>query len=852
MKSKKYREIVENRFLIYNSLFLNLPFQDIYKTGTLLPIFEQHCEEGFKQEKSPVEIVDTFFSEVVPQAEGRGKFELLFRFIQYVERQIVLFDSIEDATFPKINEVNGKGSVKELINRAASDSKVEELFQCMDEFGLRIVLTAHPTQFYPGHVLAIITDLSRAIRENDLTKIDLILQQLGKTPFINRQKPTPYDEAVSLCWYLENVFYEVVPEIVSKISERASEQDINFQNHGLISIGFWPGGDRDGNPYVNHETSMKVAGRLRNTALKCYYRDIRKVRRRITFKTVDQNLMDIEHKIFNSVYGDSSKGYKGVEQLEDDLKLASGILEREHGGLFGNLLDEFRLKIGIFGFHLATLDIRQDSRKHRQLWRSLSGDESFEFIVDKKSQAGQLREMLDVGLKNEAPEEAGEFLTEMLETFRVIPQIQTLLGERGCNRYIISNSMCPADIIAVFALARKYISKSDLLLDIVPLFESIDVLAASPQIMKMLYELPEYSEHLRKRGNQQTIMLGFSDGTKDGGYLQANYSIFKAKEELTRISREYGIEAIFFDGRGGPPSRGGGNTHAFYSSLGPNIEAREIQLTIQGQTISSNFGNAEACRYNLEQLLTAGLQNKLYPNEKKLLAEKDRDVLEKLATESRKAYLELKAHPAFVPYLERATPLGFFGKVNIGSRPVKRGGDGPLKIEDLRAIPFVGSWAQMKQNVPGYYGLGHVIEQWKSEGAIEEIKYLHKNSLFFRALMENSMQSLTKAFYPASAYLDKHPEFGPFWREIYQEYLRTIEGLKLITGSEELLKGNPVSRQSIQIREKIVLPLITIQQYALQRTLMSEQELNEEELLMLQKLILRCMYGIINAARNAA
>jgi phosphoenolpyruvate carboxylase len=407
-------------------------------------------------------------------------------------------------------------------------------------------------------------------------------------------------------------------------------------------------------------------------------------------------------------------------------------------------------------------------------------------------------------------------------------------------------------VIRVFHLAQLTISKDERLpLDIIPLFETIEDLANAPKVMKALYEVPAYREHVKRRGNKQTIMLGFSDGTKDGGYLRANFSIFRAKEELTRISRENGIVAVFFDGRGGPPARGGGNTHDFYASLGDTIEDKEIQVTVQGQTVSSNFGKIESCQFNLEQLLSAGIENEVFLRHTNNLTEKDKALLELLAQEGHKAYLGLKQHEKFVPYLEKVTPLAFFGDTNIGSRPVKRTQAEESRFEDLRAIPFVGSWAQMKQNIPGFYGVGSALYQLKKKGKMRELKALFKRSLFFRTLLSNSMMSLTKSYFPATVYLSRDKEFGGIWKKMFNEYKLSVKMLLEVTGFDELMQNNPLNRDSVKLRERIVLPLITIQQYALQQLRLGEAAEKQYEKTY-RKLVVRCMFGIINAARNSA
>jgi phosphoenolpyruvate carboxylase len=287
--------------------------------------------------------------------------------------------------------------------------------------------------------------------------------------------------------------------------------------------------------------------------------------------------------------------------------------------------------------------------------------------------------------------------------------------------------------------------------------------------------------------------------------------------------------------------------HNFYASLGPQVENEEIQITIQGQTISSNYGKQVSCTYNLEQLLCAGIENELYPSSEKSLSDDQRVLINKMADVSYQFYKDFKNHPQFLPYLEHVTPLKYFGQVNIGSRPLKRGKDAGLKFDDLRAIPFVGSWAQMKQNIPGFFGVGAALEALKKEGEFEQAQALYNDSLFFRSLLGNSMQSLAKSFYKSTAYLKDNPQYSDLWKLMFEEYERTLRLILEVSGMDTLLQDNPTSKESIAIREKIVLPLITIQQYAIQSMLDSGKEDP-----VLQKLILRTMFGIINAARNAA
>ncbi len=853
----KYDEIIGSRFHIYNSLFLNLPFQNISRTGTLLPLLQQECETNFVQGTSPKEIIANFFNDFAPHINRKEQFDMLFNFIQYVERQVALFDSVEDAAFEQINDLNGSGTASALLLRSKFENRTEELKKRLEEFSLRVVLTAHPTQFYPGYVLGILTDLEKSIRENDLRQINLLLRQLGKTAFINETKPSPYEEAISLCWFLENVFYSAASDIIQSMAEGLQMNLHEWKNNRLIVVGFWPGGDRDGNPFVTSDITLKVAARLKSTILKCYYKDIRLLRRRLTFHGVFKLIANIEQKIFSLVSA-KENSYSNPNELLLELNEVRTNLVDKHNGLFLELLDSFILKVKLFGFHFASLDIRQDSRKHDAVWSSILETLSKQklSVSSKEFEALSVKDKIDYLLNLKVDLSAHQFddtlVNETIQSIEAIEKIQQENGALGCHRYIISNCQSALHIIEIFALARLLIGKANgLEIDVVPLFETIDDLAHAPGIMEELYSIPAYRSHLHKRANRQTIMLGFSDGTKDGGYLRANWSIFRAKETLTTVSRKHHLKAIFFDGRGGPPARGGGNTHDFYSSLGDTIEHEEVQITIQGQTISSNFGKPASCRYNLEQLLSSGLDNTVSKRKKNQLSEEDKKLLDELADEGYRKYLDLKHDAKFVPYLERVTPLSFFGDANIGSRPVKRNSADGLKFEDLRAIPFVGSWAMMKQNIPGFYGVGYSLKKFIDEGHLEKLKTLYSNSLFFRTLLGNSMMSLTKTYFQPTAYLGSDPEFGDIWRKMHEEFKLSNEMVLKISGFDHLMENNPMIRDSVTLREKIVLPLVAIQQFALMSLRMPKEGDKEYEQLY-RKLVIRCMFGIINAARNSA
>ncbi|MEZ0182004.1 phosphoenolpyruvate carboxylase [Flavobacterium oncorhynchi] len=856
-KIERFNRDVLSKYHIYNSVFITLPFDSIDNTGVLLPLFTETCETGFKKQETPKEIFDFFSNKFLNNASETEKIDLMFRFIQYIERQIVLFDAIEDAAFPEVNNMEGRGSLRDIKEKSDAKEKDDELIQFLEDFNVRTVLTAHPTQFYPGPVLGIINDLTEAIRQNDLLQIKQLLAQLGKTPFIQNEKPNPYDEAVSLIWYLENVFYATSGEIVHYLQKNILNGNA-IQNQ-LIKLGFWPGGDRDGNPFVTTEITLKVAERLRTSILKCYYVEMRNLKRKLTFSGVDTLVAELEHKLYRSVFYSKGEIYITLEELLSQLNTIRSIIIEKHQSLYLDELEALLVKINLFGFHFATLDIRQNSKIHNVVFKDvvnfyLNSDSN---VFPKNYFELTENEKISILSKVKGDLNPSDFENEItrstLESVQAIKTIQENNGEEGANRYIISNNESALNVMETFAMIRLN-DWEDPTVDIIPLFESVDDLQNAHSIMEQLYTNPEYSKHLQARGNKQTIMLGFSDGTKDGGYLMANWSIYQAKISLTEISRKYGIKAIFFDGRGGPPARGGGKTHKFYASLGPKIENNEIQITVQGQTISSNFGTLDSCRYNIENLLSAGVTNQVFSKEKNELTVEETQILTQLADLGYEKYLNFKNHPKFIPYLEKMSTLKYYSKTNIGSRPSKRSKSESLDFADLRAIPFVGSWSQLKQNVPGFFGVGTALKHFEDTNQWDKVSDLYHNSLFFKTLLENSMMSLAKSFLPLTAYMRNDPEFGEFWQIIYDEFSETKRMLLKIAGHKTLMENYPDGIASIQIRERIVLPLLTIQQYALLRIneLNKDAAKNEELIKVYEKIVTRSLFGNTNASRNSA
>ena len=857
-KIERFNEKILSRFQIYNSLFLTLPFKTIKQTSLLMPLFSEHCRNQYEINNNPHDIVNSFFNLYAPDFDSEQQLDLLFNFIQYIERQVVLFDAIEDAGFSYVNNMHGRGTLRNMKEEASNKQLGDALSEYIKRFKVRIVLTAHPTQFYPDNVLVIMNELSKAISEDDLDSVKKLLVQLGKTPFYKKEKPSPYDEAISLIWFLENVFYHSASTIYNYVAEHiVVSKDLN---NPIFDFGFWPGGDRDGNPFVTPEITIKTAKRLKFSILRNYYRDLRKLKRKITFPGVEDRVEELENMVFNELfYPERNKNFS-LEYLSSELEFVLNKVENEHDGLYKDEVLDIIYKVRLFGLHFASLDIRQDSRVHHSVFKEIVSHPEIQNFTN-----GLAENYLDldsnerckslVKITGNVPPSLfhDQITNQTLESIRSMQLIQYTNGEKGSNRYIISNCQTLENILELFAMCRLS-NWEEPNVDFIPLFETITDLEKSEEVMRELFNNSIYKNHLARRKMKQTVMLGFSDGTKDGGYFMANWSIYLAKENLSKLASEFGIQIAFFDGRGGPPARGGGNTHEFYASMGDTIQSDDIQLTVQGQTISSNFGTLDSSQYNLEQLLSSGIENQIFNPGKNNLSSNEKLIMESVAALSYSAYKDFKAHPMFIPYLERMSTLPYYEKANIGSRPTKRGKSTSLQFEDLRAIPFVGSWSQLKQNVPGFFGLGIALQTIIEQGKIDDLKNLYKSSRFFRTLIFNSMMSLSKSFFKLTAYMKDDNEFGSFWKLIYKEYTLTKKVLLDISGFKSLMQNEPAGKASIKAREEIVQPLLTIQQFALMQLqdLKNQKIIKKEKIEVFEAMVTRSLFGNINASRNSA
>jgi phosphoenolpyruvate carboxylase len=883
---QSFEEHVATRYRLYSGLFLGLPYSLLQRVGRLLPVFTEHCRKGLQQKESPSAIMERFFAEN-PSLTDVSQNDAIFLFLQLIERQVVLFDALEDASFSQTHDLDAPGSVSHIVEEIFRDDRRVDVARLLDQTATRIVLTAHPTQFYPDTVQGIIHDLRSALSRNAPADVEKLLLQLGKTRFSNHERPTPVDEARSVLRSLEDVFYPVLATIAARmlvVAHGHARLPEHLPKRPNIQIGFWPGGDRDGNPFVTAEVTFEVARLLKERVLERHHATAVAVARRLTFEGVYGKIQAIVARLRSTWFhaadvgrvaadGDGAAGaapYATAKELQSELLQLRHLIVRDHQSLFLDELDDLIVKVHLFGFHFASLDLRQSSdvffaslREIVETTRDSNSLSSSDRLALTKADSAQqvpfdLLERL-LGQAEPLPAEAIARLSPLakdtLEVLRLVPSIQESNGELGLHRLIISHTRGPEDPLVVLVLARMAgLAPSAGRLDIVPLFESIDDLERAETIVGRLLQSPIYREVLDAREQRQVVMMGFSDGTKDGGYLTANWSIRRAKRRLTKLGRSQGVRMIFFDGRGGPPARGGGNTHRFYRSRDAHIEQLETQLTIQGQTISSNFGSPEMAHYHVEQLFTANIENLLSPTQEEDPAPELVPLVDELSTLSFDAYRELRDNPALITFLAESSPLPLFDHLTNASRPVSRRASQTLDLESLRAIPLVATWSVLKIQISGFYGFGSALEQVIDSGREEELQRLYRNSRFFRALVDNTAMSAIKSRFDITAHLERDERFRTLWRQVRDEAVRVERCILRITRQPWLLANDPLVRASIHYREEIILPLLVIVHDAFARynADLREGRANSERAAQARRMALKGIAAVINATRNAA
>ena len=778
------------------------------------------------------------------------------------------------------------------------------------------VITAHPTETRRRTVFVTqhrITELMRVHAEghtetDDGRSIELELRRqvltLWQTALIRLSRLKISDEiAVGLRYYTAALF-QVIPQVNAEVREalRARWPDAELLAEPIVRPGSWIGGDRDGNPNVTTDVVRLATGSAAFAALarylaeltdleqelsmsarlitvtaevaalagacpdevhldEPYRRALRAIRARLTAtatQILDQQPQD-ELDLGLPAYGAPAELRADLDTIDVSLRTHGGALLADHR------LAKLREGVGVFGFHLCGLDLRQNSDVHEEVvsellawagvhpdYQSLPEDERVELLTGELSTRRPL-----VGDRAQL----SELTRSELDVIKAAARAVDIYGPAAGPHYIISMCQSVSDVLEAAILLKE----AGLLdasgpepycpLGISPLFETIDDLHNGATILQAMLELPLYRALVSARGDSQEVMLGYSDSNKDGGYLAANWAVYRAELALVEAARKTGIRLRLFHGRGGTVGRGGGPSYQAILAQPPGAVNGSLRLTEQGEVIAAKYAEPQLAQRNLESLVAATLESTLLDTEGLGdTAEPAYAVLDEVANLAQRAYAELVHEtPGFVEYFKASTPVSEIGSLNIGSRPTSR--KPTESIADLRAIPWVLAWSQSRVMLPGWYGTGSAFQQWIAAGPeseserVEILHDLYERWPFFRGVLSNMAQVLAKSDLGLAArYAELVPDESLRRRvfdKIADEHQRTIAMHKLITGQDDLLADNPALARSVFNRFPYLEPLNHLQVELLRRYRSGD----DDELV--QRGILLTMNGLASALRNS-
>ncbi|WP_028447616.1 phosphoenolpyruvate carboxylase [Chitinimonas koreensis] len=746
------------------------------------------------------------------------------------------------------------------------------------------VLTAHPTEVQRKTLLDCERTIARALTMRDrqaltpeeLEENDLALKRVVLTLWQTREirafKLTVKDEIENGLSYFRSTFLKQLPRIYIDLEDRlAALTGAPVELPTFMHVGCWIGGDRDGNPNVTPDVTLHAAARQAAVAFDFYFEEATKLEgelslssrmievadavRQIAERSPNQPVSRAEEPYRRAMAAirqrilatahllgkfrgeilpfEGAEPYGASTELKADLLAVAESLER-HGSA---LLASGRLRrliraVDVFGFHLAPLDMRQHSGVHEKVVAELferAGLENYLALDEAGRRKVLLRELASPRLLVTPYVDYSEETAKELAILRTAAEVHRKYGAAALPNYIISNAQSVSDLLEVAVLLSEVglvalAPDTHADLNIIPLFETIPDLRGCDAIVRELFALPQWQQLVAARGGVQEIMLGYSDSNKDGGYLTSNWELYKAEVKLVEVFKAAGVQMRLFHGRGGSVGRGGGPSFDAVLAQPAGSVAGQIRITEQGEIIAAKYSDAEIGRRNLETLLAATLTAS-FPAATAAEADSPEQLalMEKLSGFAYREYRDLVyATPDFITYFREATPISEIAKLNIGSRPAARKPSN--SIADLRAIPWVFSWAQSRLMLPGWYGFGTAIEtyrQEKGEAAIEELAALYRDWPFFRVTISNMEMVLAKSdIHLASRYttLVKDAEVAArIFGRIKAEWRRAVDAVLAITGHKELLGDNPLLARSLKNRLPYLDPLNHMQVDLIQR-----------------------------------
>ena len=756
------------------------------------------------------------------------------------------------------------------------------------------VLTAHPTEVQRQSILSAERDLAELLRERDeikaraavvnaskdaLTPKELAanemrmrarVMQLWQTRLLRFSKLTVADEIENSLSYYESTFLREIPKIYAALEEALGTHPVA----PFLRMGQWIGGDRDGNPNVNAQTLQQALKRQAEVALRHYLTEVHYLGRELSLsamlvdfppamkalaeKSPDTNAHRMDEpyrRALTGMYarlaatlkfltgGDAARHavepqnpYADAGSFSADLKVIQASLKSHHAqALAAQRLDPLIRAVEVFGFHLATVDLRQSSDQHEKVVGELLEKARIEkdyAALDENSKRAVLMRLLNDARPLRIPGAAYSAHSQSeLAIFEAAHEARARYGAEAIRHYIISHTETVSDLLEVLLLQKEVglmrgtlDDKARVDLIVVPLFETIEDLRNSASIMREFYALPGIANLVQRSGAEQDIMLGYSDSNKDGGIFTSNWEVYRAEvalvEDFDRLANSHNIQLRMFHGRGGTVGRGGGPSYQAILAQPPGTVRGQIRLTEQGEVIGSKYANPEIGRRNLETLVAATLEATLLQPTKTA----PRNFLEtaaQLSESSMAAYRRLVYETAgFNDYFFGATPIREIAELNIGSRPASRKAN--QKIEDLRAIPWGFSWGQCRLTLPGWFGFGSAVEKFldqptdkERKAALALLQKMVKQWPFFKTLLSNMDMVLAKSDLALASRYSELVSDAKLRKKIFAaieaEWHRTANVMALLTGEKHRLANNPALARSIRHRFPYIDPLNHLQ-----------------------------------------
>ncbi|SFJ92051.1 Phosphoenolpyruvate carboxylase, type 1 [Paenibacillus sp. UNC496MF] len=880
---------------------------------TLRAEFLPELDEAFKQ------VIDALTPATRHQVIRA--FAIYFQLVNIAEQnhRIRRKRDYERSSGEKVQPGSIESAIQVLKDRDLSIDSVKEI---ISDISLELVMTAHPTEATRRDVLDIhqriaaemmeLDDPTLTFREREKLREKLLNEvlTLWQTDELRDRKPTVIDEVRNGMYYFDETLFEVLPNVYEELErclDKYYPSGESWHVPTYLRFGSWIGGDRDGNPSVKAKITWETLKLQRGLALKKYEELLKDVMGQLSFST---NIVEISDELTESIRKDreqvgelrcieiwrnekepyriklgymleklanalndslkgSTKRYNSAEELKQDLLVIDRSLRHHFADYVADThIRKLIRQVELFGFHLATLDVRQHSKEHENAMSEVLANMNIVSDYASLSEDEKI-ELLHTLLNDPRPLTSPHFAysegtRECLDVYHTIYRAQAEFGENCISSYLISMTQGASDMLEVMVFAKEVglfrkeaNGNVTCTLQAVPLFETIDDLHAAPGIMERLFALPVYRQAVEARGNQHEIMLGYSDSNKDGGVVTANWELRVALNAITSSAKKYGVKLKFFHGRGGALGRGGMPLNRSILAQPPHTVGGGIKITEQGEVLSSRYSLKGIAYRSLEQatwaLVTASRLAK-YPEQEETATAEWEEIARGISETALTKYQDLIFRdPDFMTFFKESTPLPEVGELNIGSRPSKRKGSD--RFEDLRAIPWVFAWTQSRYLLPAWYAAGTALQDYVRDDAkrLETLRTMYERFPFFTSLIDNLQMALAKADLQiakeyAGMIADKTIRDRIF-TQITEEYARTSACILQITGQEEILDNVPVIQESIRLRNPYVDPLSYMQVQLLKELRESRAKGEEDDRELLREVLLT-INGIAAGLRN--